>query len=48
LAESANQLVFGSGNPDAQVVFIGEAPGKQEDLRGEPLLAQLVNYLMKC
>ena len=38
LAESATQLVFGVGNPDAEIVFIGEAPGKQEDLKGEPFV----------
>lgn len=34
LAQGATQLVFGNGNPDAEVVFIGEAPGKNEDLQG--------------
>lgn len=38
LARQANQLVFGSGNPGAEVLFIGEAPGKQEDLQGEPFV----------
>lgn len=38
LAGSATQLVFGSGNPDSEIVFIGEAPGKQEDLSGEPFV----------
>lgn len=38
LAKTANQLVFGSGNPDAQIMFIGEAPGKNEDLKGEPFV----------
>ena len=31
LAGTATQLVFGDGNPDAELVFIGEAPGKNED-----------------
>lgn len=38
LEASATQLVFGSGNSDAQLLFIGEAPGKQEDERGLPFV----------
>lgn len=38
LARTASQLVFGSGNPDADIVLIGEAPGKKEDLSGEPFV----------
>ena len=38
LAASATQLVFGDGSPDAKVVFIGEAPGKNEDLQGKPFV----------
>lgn len=38
LAETATQLVFASGNPDAEIVFIGEAPGKNEDLQGIPFV----------
>ncbi len=45
LAETANQLVFGSGNPDAEVVFIGEAPGKNEDLKGEPFVGAAGKFL---
>jgi uracil-DNA glycosylase len=47
LAQSATQLVFGAGNPDADVVFIGEAPGKNEDLRGEPFVRP-ASSSMKC
>jgi len=32
------RLVFGVGNPHARVMFIGEAPGKNEDLKGEPFV----------
>ena len=32
------QLVFGRGNPEADVVFIGEAPGDEEDLEGQPFV----------
>jgi uracil-DNA glycosylase family 4 len=38
LAATATQLVFGEGNPSAKVVFIGEAPGKSEDLEGKPFV----------
>ncbi len=34
LREQATQLVMGDGNPDADIVFIGEAPGKKEDEQG--------------
>ena len=38
LRESANNLVFGYGNSDAEIIFIGEAPGKNEDLQGLPFV----------
>jgi len=38
LAQQATQLVFGEGSADADLVFIGEAPGKNEDLQGEPFV----------
>ena len=34
----ANKLVFGEGNLDAKIIFIGEAPGKNEDLSGQPFV----------
>lgn len=36
LCKSRSQVVFGSGNPQAQVLFIGEAPGASEDKNGIP------------
>ncbi|MEX1121237.1 MAG: uracil-DNA glycosylase family protein, partial [Balneolales bacterium] len=33
-------LVMGSGNPNADLIIIGEAPGKQEDLQGEPFVGR--------
>jgi uracil-DNA glycosylase family 4 len=45
LATSATQLVFGDGNPDAEVVFIGEAPGKNEDLQGKPFVGAAGKFL---
>jgi len=38
LAKTATNLVFGFGNIDADVCFIGEAPGKKEDISGQPFV----------
>ena len=38
LCQTRNHVVFGVGNPNADVMFIGEGPGEQEDLRGEPFV----------
>ena len=38
--KGAHHTVFGAGNPDADVVFIGEAPGRDEDLQGEPFVGR--------
>lgn len=45
LAATATQLVFGDGNPDADIVFIGEAPGKNEDLQGIPFVGAAGKFL---
>jgi uracil-DNA glycosylase family 4 len=45
LAEGATQLVFGDGNPDSEIVFIGEAPGKNEDLQGLPFVGAAGKFL---
>ena len=45
LAAQATQLVFGDGNPDSEVVFIGEAPGKNEDLQGKPFVGAAGKFL---
>lgn len=45
LAASATQLVFGDGNPQADIVFIGEAPGKSEDLQGKPFVGAAGRFL---
>lgn len=45
LAEQATQLVMGDGNPDADIVFIGEAPGKNEDLQGKPFVGAAGKFL---
>lgn len=38
LATTRANIVFGSGNPDARVMIVGEAPGRNEDLTGEPFV----------
>lgn len=38
ICESATQAVPGEGNPNADVMIVGEAPGKQEDLQGRPFI----------
>jgi uracil-DNA glycosylase family 4 len=40
LAESRSKLVYGVGNPNARLVLVGEAPGREEDLRGEPFVGE--------
>jgi len=40
LCESRTQTVFGVGNPHAHLMIVGEAPGEQEDLQGEPFVGQ--------
>lgn len=47
LAKTATHIVPGEGNPDAEVVFIGEAPGKQEDLTGRPFVGAAGKFLDK-
>ncbi|MDB5179094.1 MAG: Phage polymerase-related protein [Patescibacteria group bacterium] len=45
LKATATQLVFGVGSPDAEIVFVGEAPGKNEDLKGEPFVGAAGKFL---
>jgi uracil-DNA glycosylase len=40
LAEGRTQVVFGNGNPDADLMFVGEAPGFHEDKQGYPFVGQ--------
>lgn len=40
LCETRTNIVFGVGNPHARVMFVGEAPGKNEDLQGEPFVGR--------
>ena len=51
LACSRTQTVFGVGNPDADLMFIGEAPGVDEDQQGEPFVGragQLLTRILKA
>jgi len=47
LARTRTQTVFGVGNPDADLMFIGEAPGADEDRRGEPFVGRAGQLLTK-
>lgn len=40
LCETRRSVVFGVGRTDAEVLFIGEGPGEQEDLKGEPFVGR--------
>jgi DNA polymerase len=40
LAQGRTQVVFGSGSPDAELMFVGEAPGFHEDQQGVPFVGQ--------
>ena len=45
LAEGRTHTVFGVGDPNARVLIVGEAPGKNEDLQGEPFVGAAGKYL---
>jgi DNA polymerase len=47
LGETRNKFVFGVGNPQADVVIVGEAPGAEEDKRGEPFVGRAGQLLDK-
>jgi len=47
LHEGRNKVVFGVGNPEARLLFIGEGPGRDEDLRGEPFVGRAGKLLTK-
>jgi uracil-DNA glycosylase len=47
LASGRKNLVFGVGNPQAQLVFVGEAPGADEDMQGEPFVGKAGQLLTK-
>lgn len=50
LAGGRTQVVFGVGNPAADLMFVGEGPGREEDLKGEPFVGRsgkLLDLLMR-
>lgn len=47
LAETRTQTVFGVGNPNASIMFVGEAPGADEDKQGEPFVGRAGKLLDK-
>jgi len=47
LAEFRHSVVFGVGNPNADLMFVGEAPGADEDMRGEPFVGRAGELLTR-
>ncbi|MEE8359811.1 MAG: uracil-DNA glycosylase [Candidatus Omnitrophota bacterium] len=47
LCATRNNVVFGSGDPDADLMFVGEAPGHDEDLQGLPFVGRAGGLLTK-
>ena len=47
LVKSRTQVVFGVGNPEAELMFVGEAPGADEDEQGEPFVGRAGQLLTK-
>lgn len=47
LSQDRTHLVYGVGNPDAQLVFVGEAPGRDEDIQGEPFVGRAGQLLTR-
>ncbi len=50
LSEKRKRLVFGEGDPDARLLFVGEAPGEEEDRQGRPFVGkagELLNRLIE-
>lgn len=45
--ETRNNFVFGTGNPRAEIMLIGEAPGADEDIQGEPFVGRAGQLLTK-
>jgi DNA polymerase len=47
LHSTRTQIVFGVGNPDAQLMFVGEGPGYEEDVQGEPFVGKAGQLLTR-
>lgn len=48
LCKTRHNVVFGVGSENAEVLFIGEGPGENEDLQGEPFVEGVVSFSIKC
>ncbi len=51
LYQTRHHIVFGEGNPEAKLVLVGEAPGREEDLQGRPFVGaagQLLTKMLKA
>ena len=48
LSSTRNKVVFGEGNPDAPLVFVGEGPGQNEDATGRPFVGRAGILLDEC
>ena len=51
LGRTRTNLVFGVGNPEAEILLVGEGPGEQEDLKGEPFVGKagiLLDKMLSC
>ena len=44
LCKARTQVVFGVGNPAADILLIGEGPGENEDLQGQPFVGRSINF----
>jgi uracil-DNA glycosylase family 4 len=47
LCKGRTSIVFGTGHPEARLMFVGEAPGRDEDLQGEPFVGEAGQLLNK-
>lgn len=47
LSRNRNTIVFGEGSPDAEIMFIGEAPGREEDMQGRPFVGEAGQHLTR-
>lgn len=47
LHTSRSRIVFGVGSPEAEVVFVGEGPGREEDIQGEPFVGRAGQLLTR-
>lgn len=47
LSQGRKNIVFGVGNPEARLMFVGEAPGRDEDIQGEPFVGRAGQLLTK-